>query len=297
MNLRIRDGSDAVQESVRTPYWRCRLLSALALIVAGCLSASLTSVVWGQERDSSWTTGALPENEWYDAESGTVRPVDVESKLAESANRDSRWLPQARRVRERATPTATGGTGGGNWSWNLFGTDFTLGNVIGWIVLLVILVGVVWMLVYAVSRAEFEPATATANGASRVAGPTDEQLKERIKHLPPELRRTDVNMRSEAERLMKEGAFDQAIILLFGHQLLLLDSAGLLRLTRGKTNGRYVREVKGSDRDTAKLLRGTADAFERSYFGRHTLTGPHFQGLWAANQMLEENLQKRREAA
>ena len=97
-----------------------------------------------------------------------------------------------------------------------------------------------------------------------------------MKHLPAELRRTDVNLRSEAERLMNAGQFDQAIILLFGHQLLLLDHAGLLRLSRGKTNGRYVRETRAADHESADRLRLTATAFERSYFGRHTIAAGEF---------------------
>jgi hypothetical protein len=118
-----------------------------------------------------------------------------------------------------------------------------------------------------------------------------------MKHLPVELRRSGVNLRGEAQRLMEEANFDQAIILLFAHQLLLLDRAGLLRLNRGKTNRRYVRETRSVDRESAERLRATAEAFERSYFGAHALTADEFARLWVENEGLERSVQRRQEAA
>ena len=118
----------------------------------------------------------------------------------------------------------------------------------------------------------------------------DEQLLERIKHLPAELRRTDVNLRTECERLMKAGQYDQAIILLLGHQLLILDQAGYLRLNRGKTNGRYVRETGRQDPAIGKWLKQTTQAFEASYFGRHALADDLFTRLWLQNTQMETSV-------
>ncbi len=118
-----------------------------------------------------------------------------------------------------------------------------------------------------------------------------------MKHLPAELRRTDVNLRSEAERLMQEGQYDQAIILLFAHQLLLLDRATLIRLNRGKTNGKYVRETRSVDPESAQWLRATVAAFERSYFGRHPIEQDDFTELWQSNLKLEESIRRRQELA
>ncbi len=91
--------------------------------------------------------------------------------------------------------------------------------------------------------------------------------------------------------------FDQAIILLFAHQLLLLDRVGILRLNRGKTNGKYVRETRGSDPDLARRLRATVSAFEMSYFGRHDLSRDRFSELWNSNLKLEQAVQSRQELA
>ena len=58
---------------------------------------------------------------------------------------------------------------------------------------------------------------------------------------------------------MQSGEYDQAIILLFAHQLLLLDGYGALRLNRGKTNRRYIRETRAVNPDAAKCLAVTIE--------------------------------------
>jgi len=110
----------------------------------------------------------------------------------------------------------------------------------------------------------------------------------RIRELPLELRRTDVDLRTEAERLMNLGQLDEAIKCLFGHQLITLDRRGFLRLSRGKTNGRYVTETKNDSREAALILRSTVSAFEASYFGRHTPAMELFRQLWQENSRLED---------
>jgi hypothetical protein len=115
----------------------------------------------------------------------------------------------------------------------------------------------------------------------------DEQMLERMKHLPAEVRHSDVNLRSEAERLMNLSQFDEAIVMLFGHQLLLLDRCRVLRLARGKTNGRYVRETRGNAPEANPFFVNTVSAFEASYFGGHTPSAERFARLWQENETLE----------
>ncbi len=93
-----------------------------------------------------------------------------------------------------------------------------------------------------------------------------QQTALRIKELPAELRRDNMDLKSEALRLMNSGDLDEAVKCLFGYQLLLLDRHGFLRLSRGKTNNRYVSEVRTRSSDATSLLRSTVDAFEASYF-------------------------------
>ncbi len=243
------------------------------------------------------TEGVLSDSVWYDADTGAVVPIHVTPVTDDSMNRNSRWLPQAKRVAKPAANPATGtgtttGTGAG-----VFGTNLSFGNLLGWFLLIVMVAAAIGLLLYTVSKTELDLTSAKGGKSADLLKATDEQILERIKHLPAELRRTDVNLRSEAERLMREGQFDQAIILLFGHQLLLLDRVGMLRLNRGKTNRRYVRETRRDDPAAAKILNTTVQAFERSYFGRHSITAPQFEQLWQSNESLERSIERRREVA
>ncbi len=223
-------------------------------------------------RTQSPSSEALSDTIWFDADQDSLLPVKVKPREDDSLNRDSRWLPKAKRVpapeSNAATGAATGGTAtGGGW----FGTGLSIGNMLGWLLLFTLLTAAVMAIAYALSRSEFEFSASRSARTSKRLDTPDQQTLERMKHLPAELRRTDVNLKSEAARLMAEQNFDQAIILLFAHQLLLLDRGGLLRLNRGKTNRRYVRETRSADRETAERLQATINAFERSYFGRHTI--------------------------
>ena len=248
---------------------------------------------------ASPSAGALQDTIWFDAERESIVPVAVKPREDDSLNRDSRWLPKPERVRVPDAPatTAGGGTGAAGSPTGWFGTDLTLGNLLGWLLLVTLVTAAVLAIAYALSKSDFDFAS-RPNSRSRLQARTpDQQTIERMKHLPAELRRSGVDFRSEAARLMEASQFDQAIILLFAHQLLLLDRAGLLRLNRGKTNRRYVRETRDADRTLAGYLQETATAFERSYFGRHSIDREEFARLWKDNETLEQTVDRRREAA
>lgn len=240
---------------------------------------------------------ALSDSVWYDADERGLVPIFVKPVVDDSLNRDSRWLPKAKRIKQPNANTNSAAGGGGGGGAGLFGSGMTFGNLFGWFLLTALLAALAAALIYAISRAEVD---LTANQRSKTndpGGTPDEQTIERMKHLPAELRRTDVNLRSEAERLMRESQYDQAIILLFAHQLLLLDRFGVLRLNRGKTNRKYVRETRAVDGELSTPLQDTVNAFERSYFGRHSITQAEFAELWRSNEKLEQTLELRRETA
>lgn len=262
-------------------YWR---IAAVLVELALILLLGFVSCAVAQEPTP--TQGALSDSVWYDADLKKTVPVSVRDETQDSVNRDSRWLPKAKRVPKPAKQAPAANTTSG-----LFGTSITPGVLLAWTFVLALIIGVVAAFVYAVSNASFDGRGGSAgrkNGTGE--GPIDNQTLERVKHLPAELRRTDVNMRDEAKRLMQAGMFDQAIILLFGHQLLLLDRAGMLRLNRSKTNGKYIRETRAADDMAAHRLRQTADSFERSYFGRHAITSDEFARLWTLNEALEADI-------
>jgi hypothetical protein len=249
--------------------------------------------------DASPSSDALQDTVWFDAEQGSIIPIKVKPREDDSLNRDSRWLPKPKRVQVPDNPSANAAGGGGaagtGTGW--FGTDLTLGNLLGWLLLVSLVTVLVLAIAYALSKSDFDFASGSSSKRTLQTRTPDQQTIERMKHLPAELRRSGVDFRSEAERLMEASQFDQAIILLFAHQLLLLDRAGLLRLNRGKTNRRYVRETRSSDPTLAGYLQETATAFERSYFGRHSIDREKFTRLWKDNETLEQSIERRQEVA
>lgn len=281
-------------------------LISLSIILAVAAVSSSQLVAASQAVESASPTANSPtanqdqqvlsDSAWYDADAGKIIPVYVAPSNEDSVNRNSRWLPQAQRVAQQPSQIQ-GGPGAAGQTTGLFGTDLSLANLLGWLLLFVIAATIFGLIFFAVSKTESDLTITIKGKSAALLQASDEQLLERMKHLPAELRRTEINLRSEAQRLMCEGQFDQAIILLFGHQLLLLDRVGMLRLNRGKTNRRYVRETRRADTQSGKILKMTVHAFERSYFGRHTITASQFEQIWEANESLEKSIELRREVA
>lgn len=224
---------------------------------------------------------SIPSTPWYDPDKDQLIPLEVKTNLPEAENRNSRWLPKAKKV--RAAPTAAGGGAGVGTT----GGGFSFGNALSWLVLILIGFGLIFLVLFVFSKVEPDAMSNRKATSSDAMVDVDEQMLERMKELPAEVRRTDVNLRSEAERLMKLAKFDEAIVMLFGHQLLLLDRCRVLRLARGKTNGRYVRETRGNAPQANMYFVNTVAAFEASYFGGHTPSADRFEKLWNENTTLE----------
>ena len=70
------------------------------------------------------------------------------------------------------------------------------------------------------------------------------------------------------------------IIYLFGFQLVQLDKQQIIRLTKGKTNRQYLREV-GPRKALQRLVEQTMVAFEDVFFGNHTLDRARFESCWS----------------
>lgn len=234
-----------------------------------------------------------PDSAWYDAQRQSVVSVPMEDSRPKSSNRDTRWVREKAVKPPPPTPNASNNTAGG-WSWP-FGSQMTLGNILGW-VFLVFLLGLVATLLVK-TLAVYEPNQSAGKRVSDLLEDMpDQQTIQRMGELPEAVRRADVNLRQETMRLIDEGRFDLAIVTLFGHQLLLLDRAGCLRLARGKTNQRYVRETRSSDVDLAKTFSSTVSLFERVYFGSHTIEAATFEQVWQQNLKFEKRIVQRKES-
>ena len=107
----------------------------------------------------------------------------------------------------------------------------------------------------------------------------EERETAKILDLPFELEQSAFGLLAQAERHRASGDFSKAIIYLFSHALVEMDSAGCIRLERGKTNRVYLRELR--DRE---CLAGFTDqlvsAFEYAFFGKHVLSQDVFEGIW-----------------
>ena len=260
----------------------------LLLLILICY-ASMGSIVLAENNSVSQGPAAnsleeIGKTTWFDPKKQSIVPVPLTDNRSDTIHRDSRWLPGAKKVKRAAQPsTSTSGSGSTGW----FNTGLTTGNLIGWAILGVFFVAVTAAVLYAFSKINPEALTIGDRTTRSASDRADLQTLKRIEELPAELRRTDVDLLSEAERLMNLGQLDEAIKCLFGHQLLLLDRRGFLRLSRGKTNGRYVIETRRDSAESASLLKATVNAFEASYFGRHPPTTDGFHQLWQDNKRLE----------
>lgn len=267
------------------------------MLAAFCVIALNASTLFAQTHSDA--NSSLPGEEilnnvpWFNPEKGSIKSIPVQTRSDDSVNRNSRWLPNPNRLTKKTTPANTpaapAAAGGGG-----AGTGMSL---LAWVFLILTVAILVGLIIYAFSKSEIQFNSDAKSTSTSKENKPNAKLLQRINELPAELRRTDVNMRDEAYRLMNEGQYNLAIILLFSHQLLLLDSIGHLRLSRGKTNGKYVREVRSRDVQCADWLRETATAFERSYFGQHELSAELFERLWEQNLQLESACDSRQEAA
>ncbi|TWU01984.1 DUF4129 domain-containing protein [Neorhodopirellula pilleata] len=227
----------------------------------------------------------VADSAWFDSESKTIVPIEVVDRRTDTLNRESRWTPKppqskAKTAQKNTPPPATTGP-------TTFWGALTWGNLFGWFLLFLLMSALIAALAYVFANSSFDFRPAPIQQTLVRQESLDDQTKRRIAELPAELRDTDVHPRTELERLMQQGDYDRAIIFLYGHQLLMLDRAAWLRLSRWKTNHQYVREARGNRLPAGDLLAETVQAFERSYFGRHSLNGEQFNLLWQNNLQLE----------
>ena len=102
----------------------------------------------------------------------------------------------------------------------------------------------------------------------------------RIQALPFRVQRGANDLLGEAQRLYAAGNYSEAIIYLFSYELVELDRNQQIRLTKGKTNRQYLREL--SRRPVLSAIVGqTMVAFEDVFFGNHPLDRPRFEACWS----------------
>ncbi|MGD9644184.1 MAG: hypothetical protein AB7U73_00630 [Pirellulales bacterium] len=100
----------------------------------------------------------------------------------------------------------------------------------------------------------------------------------RVEALPFQIDPQTGSLLETARRAYAAGDFALAIVYLFSHELLELDRRHLIRLTRGKTNRQYLRELGRGP--LAGLLAQTMVVFEDVFFGNRALSRERFELCW-----------------
>ena len=201
---------------------------------------------------------------WYDAEEDSIRSIDVQPPKDAAAHRNSTWqakLPKAQPV----TP-----------KWSGWSVVWVVIQVMLWVALFGLFVLVVYLLVRAFLHAEVLPETA----ASETRRHTVRSEDDLIESLPFDVNRPRTDLLGEARRHYEQGEYGEAIIYLFSYQLVRLDQCGQIRLTRGKTNRQYLRELV-SRPPLYEVLERTMVAFEDVFFGQHRLDRQRFELCWS----------------
>lgn len=185
---------------------------------------------------------------WYDAQEDAVRPVRVKPPQPVS------------------TATSSGSSSG---------TSVSQG--ISWLVVAVVL-GIALILL---ARAYLNRETLPAGGVREPTKTAVANEATRIEALPFRIRPADHDLLEEARRLYESGHYEAAIIYLFSYQLVEMDKHQMLRLTKGKTNRQYLRDLRRQPR-LSRLIEQSMIAFEEVFFGDRRLGREAFESRWRA---------------
>jgi len=211
---------------------------------------------------------------WYDAGSDTGKQPEIEvhaepsEEALDPGNRKSDWV-----YVETATSTGPSATMP-PWLAALL-------EVLTWGVLAVVVVGAAVLLWWAFM------VTATQSPDRHQAAPATIDRTtdvDRVEELPFNIR-PQSDLLAESRRLFEAGDYTQAAVYLYSYKLLMLDRAQHIRLTRGKTNRQYLKEL--SIQPLRDILQPTMVMFEDAFFGKHGITRKRFESCWDQVQPFE----------
>jgi len=187
-----------------------------------------------------------------DPSNGNLDPSRGNSSSSPSVRRTRDWTP----------------------NFEFAGSASSIAQFIFWGILIVLIIGVIALIVWAIINREKTNKDPGLQSTGKAV--TDEQ---RLEALPVQLDPAYKDLLDRARQCYDNGDYNQAIIYLFSYELMQLDRRQLIRLTRGKTNHQYLREVSRHDR-ISDYLSVTIRAFEDVFFGNHDLSRNRFQQCW-----------------
>jgi hypothetical protein len=245
----------------------------------------------GSADDSREALRYSTDSSWYDYDSDRLVFPDsgiISEPGKKVANRHDRLVSK---VPESPTNfwdswTFFGDFFGGIWeAWGAF-IDIPWIRELLFLVLCIFVGGVVFFVVRRVNPDGFRIARKTKT--SKIDNSERDQT--RIVDLPFPILDLKTDLWSEVLRLRDQGDYSKAVVYLYGHVLVELDTAGCIRLQRGKTNRVYVRELSGvaslqqSHRELVKY-------FEAIFFGRHSLSRIQFDACVSHAATIKQSLE------
>ena len=100
------------------------------------------------------------------------------------------------------------------------------------------------------------------------------------------------NLLEAARHYYERSEYGEAAKYLFSYQLVQLDRYSVIRLTRGKTNRQYLREL-GHGHNLRPLVERTMWVFEEFFFGNRTINRLQFEDCWAGVEHFDAYLERR----
>ena len=115
--------------------------------------------------------------------------------------------------------------------------------------------------------------------------------KAKLSDLPFELDQPLAGLKAQADYFRNNQDYRNAVIYLFSYLLVECDTAGCIRLARGKTNHRYVRELK-SYPEVQQPFKRVVELFEEAFFGRKEISQGRFEAIWNELPSIERAISK-----
>lgn len=205
------------------------------------------------------------DTSWYSAESG-------QRVLRSPKTRDRIDARDRHEVLEQSGGASYGGGTSSNSIWgDFFQFVFSIWSylILGALVVLMLIA-----LVFALRRSGFFTVRPSRSKPIDLA----ERDSLKVTDLPFELEQTQVGLLAQADEYRRRGDYSKAMVYLFSHLLVELDSSGLIRLERGKTNRSYLRELAPHKRIEAHMHLAVR-WFEHVFFGKNAMDAVAFDRL------------------
>ena len=208
---------------------------------------------------------------WYDAQQDTLNRIDV--KPQEVGFWEWFW---------NLFPDWNWGSGGGSGVGSGTSTFF---QILAFGLIAIVALVLVFFLVRAFIKQDnfrLPPSAGNAKG-------DEAEGRRRIEALPFQIAADMSNLLEAARHYYERGEFGEAVKYLFSYQLVQLDRYNMIRMTRGKTNRQYLREL-GRGHSLQPHVEETMTAFEDFFFGNRAIRRPRFEACWSRIENFDTHL-------